>query len=228
MTSRPHWIACALIAVSVFLAQRSAEAQSCHSCVVESPVCEGACGTGYVNAACLPGMGCLHQLGGHIAHLKEINRVVSKRNEAWPKPFACADRQLYFQMWDPMLETGWKSACVFSQRHFVDGTAELNQAGRMKMAAIMRNYPIGQKAFYLDRDRPAELLNERMATLKNRVEEWYGLEQVNEIAFIDRGPLDGSGSRAATLSNLYKNGLQAPVLPIQLGGSTSGAFSSDE
>ncbi|MCH2182439.1 MAG: hypothetical protein MK108_10580 [Mariniblastus sp.] len=227
MTIRPTRIGYAVIVVSVLLANHPAAAQQCHSCLDEYQGCQVMGPTTNVSRHAV-GVGCFQEISGHVAHLKEINRVVSSRNRAWPKPFACADRQLYFQMWDPMLETGWKSACVFSRQHFVDDTAELNQAGRMKIAAIMKNYPIGQKAFYLDRERPAELSNKRLATLKNRVEEWYGLEQVNEIALIGRGPLQGDGSRAEVISEMYLNGLQPPVMTVPLGGSAASGVSSDD
>lgn len=209
-----------------------ANAQQCHSCLDASQVYQVDAAPANCHLLCLghqiAGMGCFQEMCDHMAHLQQINRVVSDRNEAWPKPFACADRQLYFQTWDPMLEAGWKSACVFNSRYFVDGTAELNQAGKMKVAAIMRNYPVGQKAFYLERDRPVELSGERLATLKNSVEQWYGLEQVTEIAFTDRGPLSGDGTRAASISQRYISGLPAPVIPLNLGGSAAGGSSSGE
>ena len=201
-----------------------ANAQQCHSCLDANQVYQVDGGPANCHLLCaghqIAGMGCFQEMCDHIAHLQKINRVVSDRNEAWPKPFACADRQLYFQTWDPMLEAGWKSACVFNSRYFMDGTAELNPAGKMKVAAIMKNYPVGQKAFYLERDRPVELSDERLVALKNSVEQWYGLDHVTEIAFTDRGPLSGDGSRAASISENYINSLPNPVIPIENLGSS--------
>ena len=198
--------------------------QECESCVDVVSDCQSVVnGNGSCGAM---GGGCLHSLKGQLSHLREINRVVTARNEAWPKPFGCADRQLYFQMWDPMLEAGWKSACVFNQRHFDEGTADLNQAGRMKVAAIMRNYPIGQKAFYLEREMAASLSDERLMTLKNSVEKWFGLSQVTEIGFADVIPLPGNGSRAKAISEGYIKNLPDPVIPVQnLGASLDAAGS---
>jgi len=217
MSSRPTGIGFAVIVVSFLFFNQLAVAQQCHSCLDDHQVyqVDGLASCGQV--ACLPrhvaGLGCFQEFCDHVAHLREINRVVSNRNQAWPKPFACADRQLYFQMWDPMLETGWKSACVFSQRHFVGETAELNQAGRMKIAAIMRNFPIGQKAFLLEPGQSRGLLEERLAALKNTVENLYGLEQVAEIGVADVVPLKGSGSACEKISEAYQASLPGSLLP---------------
>ena len=117
--------------------------QSCQSCLDSSPTHQF---SGLENE-CPGGKRCRQHVTGRqgrlncrdrCQHLKEINQLVSQRNVAWPKPFTCADRQLYFKTWEPMLDTGWRASCIFTDRHFVAGTADLNQAGQMKMSAIRR------------------------------------------------------------------------------------------
>ena len=202
--------------------------QSCQSCLDSRPThqCSG------LENECPGGKRCRQHVTGRqgrlncrdrCQHLKEINQLVSQRNVAWPKPFTCADRQLYFKTWEPMLDTGWRASCIFTDRHFVAGTADLNQAGQMKMSAIMRNNAVGQKAFYVDRDQPGNLSTQRLKMVKQTVDQWYGLNEVSEIAFTDMTPVKGEGLRTQNIGQLYSDQTPPPVIPVATGtGFASG------
>ena len=88
----------------------------------------------------------------------------------------------------------------------------------MKIAAIMRNFPIGQKAFLLEPGQSRGLLEERLAALKNTVENLYGLEQVAEIGVAGVVPLTGSGSACVKISEAYQTSLPGSLLPASSDG----------
>lgn len=200
-------------------------AQECQSCLETTTIG----GFGYPARIHHGGGGLLHKarefkhdVHQHIEHLGAIHDVVSRRNKAWPKPFACADRQQYFMMWDAMLDDGWRLGCVFTDDHFAYNSDELNQAGQAKLAAIMKNNAIGQKAFYVQRSASSDLAKRRLTAVRTTVEKWYGLEDVTEIAYADRLPMLGDGNRTEIVNQLNIDGMPAPVIPVASGtGSTS-------
>ena len=224
MSNVSPWI---IFSVLSLVGVGSVVGQSCETCLDSVPSQLMVAGL----SDCPAGRGCHHPtagLGGklnfraRVHHLKEFNHLVSQRNVAWPKPFTCADRQLYFKMWEPMLDTGWRASCILNHRHFVEGTVDLNQAGRMKLAAIMKNHAVGQKAFYIARDQPIELSIKRLESVKRTLQQWYGLGDVFEIAFTDLEPVKGDGLRTQNVGQLYSDQTPPPVIPVATGTGFSG------
>ncbi|MEM9943635.1 MAG: hypothetical protein AAF939_18880, partial [Planctomycetota bacterium] len=91
-------------------------AQECSSCNsnfngsfgYSSPAqaCGGKCGRGC-------GL-CSGQLKANLEAAQANNALVYARNNNFPKPFNCADRQLYFSIWSPMIDRGFETQCVLS------------------------------------------------------------------------------------------------------------------
>ena len=84
---------------------------SCNGCATDS--CSG--NTGIIGNGFLSGGRGLIGRHGHFSdwqqqrdHYQQIAEQVAARNNAWPKPFNCADRQLYFSIWEPMIDSGFE------------------------------------------------------------------------------------------------------------------------
>jgi hypothetical protein len=163
-----------------------------------------------------------HNLHAHIDNLKIENHRAIGRNRAWPMPFQCADRQMYFSIWDPMLSAGIAANCLFSDYHFDSKTGELNNAGRARLRTIVQNMPVGQKSILIQDTGLPEVNNDRLTHLQEVVQQWYGRENFNEIAVTNRYPIPGSGPRFEAINQLYNDGTPVPVIPVATGtGSTS-------
>lgn len=225
-------IACTLITAA--FVSTPLTAQDCTSCSGASTI--GLAGThvgnrgllGHHGGWCPRCQAFREKTRAHLDHLGAIHDVGSARNKAWPKPFACADRQRLFAMWDQMLDQGWRAGCIFTNDHFVADSEQLNEAGQAKLAGIMKNNAIGQKAFYVQRTENGDLSRQRLATLRTTVEQWYGLDQVTEIAFTDHFPTPGAGLRVEIINQLNQEETPAPVIPVASGqGSTSDVQSGD-
>lgn len=156
------------------------------------------------------------------AHVKEINRISMARNGAWPKPFACADRQLYFQFWQPMIQSGINANCLLSDHHFDGETGELNAAGKSRLRSIAQNNPVGQKAVLIQNTGDQMVNNQRQTYVQQVVSDWYGGSGFSQVAVSNSFPIRGPGARIETLDRLYSEGTAPPIIPVASGsGSTT-------
>jgi len=189
----------------------------------------GSCGTtsnfsypGGSCATCSTGGGGVR--GGHhevlrakIDHAIAYDEKVSARNRAWPKPFACADRQVYEAMWGPMLDAGFADQNTVTATHFSkDG--QLTKYGREQIVGIMRNMPQNRKVVYVQRDGDEATTLNRYNQVQQLVTTFYG--QSGRVALTDRNPINQQGLRAEATTNAYYGALPTPNIPVS-DGSTS-------
>ena len=174
--------------------------QNCNSCGAPSGKCS-----------------CARQIREHWAHARKVNSKVCARNRVWPKPFDCADRQLYFSIWEPMLDAGYEKHCTLTQAHFDPETNELNQYGQAAISGIMRNLPRHRKTIFVHRDIDQQLSDHRMNVVRDALETWYGPQAATSIAFTDQLPTRSNGGRSEIINRLYSDGTPAPLLPVATG-----------
>jgi len=180
----------------------------------------GDCGAG--------GCGLRGRSGGHMdelkakyAHAQKINSRVVARNEAWPMPFDCADRQLYFSIWDPMIDQGFEEQCVLNSAHFDAETNELNQFGRYTVAGIMQNMPTTRRMVFIHRDSDQSANDKRMSQVKSTIDTFYGQMGPAKVAFSTKLPVTLRGDKAAAISQLSAENRPTPVIPISSGETVS-------
>jgi len=115
-----------------------AAAQDCSSCGHAASVS----GFGFPAAPAVGGCrggGCLKGHGGHLKqhvhdlkqqldHTSAINSKIAARNDAWPLPFACADKRDYYGVWDAMLSSGSETQAVLDGNYFTAAN-RLNRVG---------------------------------------------------------------------------------------------------
>lgn len=188
--------------------------------------CNGSCGSAGGCGGKLCGGG---KLGGHRAnfqawkaHVKEVNRVSTARNGAWPKPFQCADRQLYFQFWQPMLQSGINANCLLSDHHFDVDSGELNAAGKTRLRTIAQNNPVGHKAVLIQNTGDQMVNSQRLSYVQQVVSDWYAGSGFSQVAVSNSYPIRGAGGRIETINQLYVEGTAPPIIPVASGtGSTT-------
>ena len=139
-------------------------------------------------------------LRAKLDHAIAYDQKVSARNEAWPKPFNCADRQVYSAMWGPLLDAGFADQTTINAVHFgQDG--KLTRYGKTQIAGIMRNMPQHRKVVYVQRDRDEFTTQQRYNEVQQVVSTFYG--QSGRVALTDRNPINQTGLRAENITNTY-------------------------
>jgi len=172
-------------------------------------------------AACSGGQANFVGHGGHrhgevlkakIAHAQEIDAQVTARNEAWPKPFACASRNLYSSYWASITRAGFADQNTLSAIHF-GKNGELTKYGEHQIAGILRNMPQQYKVVYVQRDQDPVTSQARLNSVQQLVANWYG--QNGRVAFSDRNPIIQNGVNHGAKQD--RNGFyQEPVFFMRL------------
>jgi len=98
------------------------------------------------------------------------NDLVSARNDAWPKPFTCIDRQLYESQWGKFIDSGYERQCVLSSIHFKQKTNELSDFGRTIVAGLVQNMPQARKTIYINRDGNEQRSQERLENVRETIQ----------------------------------------------------------
>ena len=151
------------------------------------------------------------------AKAKEHAATVTARNNAWPKPFDCADRQLYTSMWTPMIDKGFEEQCVLTSNHFDPITGKLNTFGNHTVAGIMNNMPQARRTVFIHRDTDAQLNQKRMSMVKETINTFYGTNKLAKIEFSNELPVKLRGAEAEKITELWYAGKPAPIIPIASG-----------
>jgi len=217
---------CAAIVVAMLMASVS---------LAQCDTCGGEASFGYPGsacAACSTGQGNFVGRGGRgghahgeyikakIAHAQEIDSRVVARNEAWPKPFACASRNLYASYWAPITRAGFADQNTLTAIHFGEN-GKLTKYAQNQIAGILRNMPQKYKTVYVQRDKDEATSMARLNQVQGLVSTWYG--QSGRVAFSDRNPIIQNGFRAENISNGYHAAMAPPVIPVSDGQSSISA-----
>jgi len=147
------------------------------------------------------------------------------RNNAWPMPWNCADRQLYFKIWEPMIDQGFEEQCVLSSTHFDPETHELNKFGQHAVAGIMQNMPSTRKHVFVHQEGDERLNTARLNSVRETINTFYG-QQIDgpaRVSFSKRLPNRISGDQAEGINRLWFDKMPTPIIPISSGESVSSA-----
>jgi hypothetical protein len=156
-----------------------------------------------------------------LDHWKSINHKVMARNDAWPKPFDCADRQVYFSIWNPMIENGFEEQCILMAAHFDPKTNELNRFGLHTVAGIMQNMPSTHKHVFVNQDTDTNVTQARLRSVEKIVDTFYGSIAPNaKVAVSSKLPSSIRGIRAETINTLFIDGAPSPIIPISSGSDS--------
>jgi hypothetical protein len=71
------------------------------------------------------------------------------RNNVWPKPFVCPDRQAVRMPFHMMVHNGWRRENLLGEHHFCPGTPELTEAAKLKVKWILREAPRHHRTIYV-------------------------------------------------------------------------------
>jgi len=171
--------------------------------------------------------GLFSELKAKCRHQQAINNRIEARNAAWPKPFACADRQLYFSFFDPMINRGHEEQCVLTSAHFDSESNELNQFGQTAVAGIMQNMPSNRRQVFLNRDANNQISLARKENVEQTIRTFYGNSGPPRVAFSDKRPNTTTGNKGAWIADNWLNNQATPAIPVSVGGGVAGAVSGN-
>ena len=157
------------------------------------------------------------QLRANLDQAQQRNNLVSARNDAWPKPFTCIDRQLYESQWGKYIDAGYERQCVLSSIHFEKDTNELSQFGRTIVSGLIQNMPQARKTVYIHRDGDQQRSQERLDNVRQSIEYMFGHRTPAQVAFSTQEPVRVSALRVETLQALEAQATPVPIIPIASG-----------
>ena len=152
------------------------------------------------------------------ARKAEADRI-ARRNDAWPKPFDCWDRQAYHNLFNPMFAAGYESHNVLCNQHFDPESHTLNGLGRSVLASIMQNLPAHRRQVFISQATEPAVAQARLAHLNQVVDMWYNQNgQPVQVAFSNAIPATLPGYRAEAVMQGMIQSTPAPVVPLQTSG----------
>ncbi len=219
-------VAAAVASMFVFGQMAMAQNCGCESAPVTTfgyPAgnCGGGCGQS-VGQSCggRGGAGCVNEMKARIAHYQAQSEKIAARNAAWPKPFACADAQLYTKMWGPMINAGFEDQNLLTSVHFDKESGDLTRYGKNQVVGILKNMPAHRKVVFVQRSVDEATTQQRYNTVREVVDMWYGANGRVELS--GRTAIGGVGLGAEKITQSYYESAPAPVIPIANGGESVG------
>lgn len=152
-------------------------------------------------------------------------KVDFHRNDKWPYTFIYADRAAAQAPFMVMTQNGWRSQNTLGNYYFEVGSAELNEAGRLKVDLILTQAPPQFHMVYVERAENQALTTARMATIRKYA---AASPDGTEIAVFETA-IPARGWPAEEIYNTYVKYTESrptPALPSSTGGSGGGGGGS--
>lgn len=144
--------------------------------------------------------------------LESIAQDYAQRNR-WPFPYVCPDREAVRAPFAIMVHNGWRRQNLLCDEHFKEGTAELTDAGRLKIQRIMTEVPAPHRTIYVRRaDSPEKTAARIQAVqeLATRLAPEGTLAVVQETTV---APAGWSAERLDTINRKFHAAVPVPQLP---------------
>lgn len=209
-----------------------AVAQDCSSCgpapSISSFGFPSAPAAGCGRAGCRSGHGHgqfkqhIHEFKQQLDHTAAINAKIAARNDAWPLPFACADKRDYYHIWNTMLSSGSETQAVLDGNYFTD-TNHLNRVGIDRVAGIVLNMPSSERTVYVNRGPDQSVNQARIESIQNTVSTYYGHIAGVSVQLSNHLPDSDSASAVLNMQTIRNTQLPAAIIPVGDGESVTQA-----
>ena len=163
--------------------------------------------------------GCAGEFKAKLAHTAAINGRIAARNEAWPKPFACSDRQLMFATFRPMIDAGYEDQNILSSTHFDPETGELTKYGIQQVGGIMMNMPQHRRQVFVQAQNDPAKTQDRVAKVQQVISTYYG-HRSGTVEVSSRNNVKLSGVTAETITRLRLESFAPPIIPTPQGNES--------
>ena len=207
-----------------------ASAQHCSSCASAQSVGNFSYpAAGYGQAGQASGTLGHGRIKGHVDEVKRQldfraanNSKIAARNDAWPKPFACADKRAYYNVWSAMLHAGGESHAVLDSNFFT-GDNNLNRVGIDRVAGIVLNNPSDERVVYVNRGANGDINQARVDSIRNTISTYYSHLGSVDVRLSDRLPQSVTGRSIEQLQQGRIPSLPPAIIPIEAASSVTSA-----
>jgi hypothetical protein len=148
--------------------------------------------------------------------------ISAKRVNCWPEPFYRADRASVGAPLQMMVAKGWKLQTTVDEVHFESGSAELNQAGRMKVMWIVSSAPEQHRTVYVHRMTNPQATAQRVDSVQQYVVKLLPKGQLPQVLETDNAVRK---HRAEYIDDVYRRFRDSTPQPRLEGGT---ALSSED
>ncbi|NLY03031.1 MAG: hypothetical protein GXY83_43825 [Rhodopirellula sp.] len=94
-----------------------------------------------------------------------------RRNNCWPEPFVRPDRVATRVPFAMMVNAGWQNQNLLGAYHFDENGVDLNEAGELKVRAILAETPPHHRNIYVERAPTQDRTVARVAAVQKRAAE---------------------------------------------------------
>lgn len=163
------------------------------------------------------GGGAFSNLKAEYHQFKADFDLITARNASWPQPFTCWDREAYYGVMNQQFAHGVQVAHTLTSEYFDPNTNELNRAGESRVAWIVQNSPQAEKRIFVYEDQSGPALDQRLASIRNTVDRWYGHLGNVEIASSQLMPNSIPATYQNTINTRYEGAQPNPIIPVKSG-----------
>jgi hypothetical protein len=140
-------------------------------------------------------------------------KVHTHENIRWPEQYLDHDRAAARAPFAVMIANGWRSQNTISTYHFNEETGELNDTGRLKVRAVMRETPQEWRTLYVLRADTSTLTSARMKSVQQYAAELALEEPVPPMLITTVEPRGTRGDVSNRVNQQFMESAPAPVLP---------------
>jgi hypothetical protein len=138
----------------------------------------------------------------------------------WPLPYVCDDRAYVRHVSEMQVINGWTAETTLYDYHFVEGTAELNQSGRLHLHWILQDVPPARRMVWVQTALDPQTSQARLANVQIAGLEMAGEGNVPPIMLRPGSIIGGKPAQEVDLqTRAYLGSIPMPRLPNR--GATS-------
>jgi hypothetical protein len=145
-----------------------------------------------------------------------------RRNSIWPQPFVAADREAVCAPFALMVAKGWQVQNTLGEYHFDEGTANLTEAGKLRVQSIMVDVPQAFRTVFVPVGVTEELTTARIETVQQFIERSSRDEGVTNVASTTRSPRGRSADVVDAISRGFSQSTPVPRIPAATTASSNG------
>jgi hypothetical protein len=136
-----------------------------------------------------------------------------KRRNCWPKPFNYPDRQAARAPFYTMVSNGWERQNMLGDHHFIRGTGELTEAGKLKVRWILTAAPPHHRDVYVHRAITADETAARMHSVRFAAAEIVPERGLPGILETDIPEYGWPAWRVDAIGRAFESSMPEPRLP---------------
>ena len=142
-----------------------------------------------------------------------------RRNNAWPDPFVTKDRAAVHEPFDAQVVNGWRLQNTVGEQYFEDDSADMTEAGRLKIARIINETPIAYRAIFILRGDDPALTADRIATVQQVAARALGERPAVPIFETYEKPRGAPANYIDAVNETYEATMPYPRVPMEEGAS---------